>query len=126
MGSPQWLCYYARLADRFGDNGLISVFAARSEADDLLIEVWLMSCRVLKRDMEQLLLNRVIDRAREMGAGDARGVYGPTKRNGIVKEHYRALGFSPVEEEADGTTHWRLEIDGYEPFDVPIELTEDY
>ncbi|MGH9389717.1 MAG: HAD-IIIC family phosphatase, partial [Vicinamibacteria bacterium] len=126
MASPEWLCLYARLADRFGDNGLISVFAARSEAAELFIEIWLMSCRVLKRGMENLLLNCVIDRSREMGATALRGVYRPTRKNGLVKEHYRELGFSPVGQEADGTTHWRLEIDGCKPFDVPIELAEDY
>src|SRR5439155_11119948 len=54
---PDWVTRTVTLADRFGDNGLISVALARRDADALVIDTWLMSCRVLKREVEVLLLN---------------------------------------------------------------------
>ena len=67
IDSPRYVTATVQLADRFGDNGLISVFAARAANDDLWIDLWLMSCRVLSRGVEHLLCNHVLQRASESG-----------------------------------------------------------
>jgi FkbH-like protein len=114
-----------RLRDRFGDNGLISVLSARRQNGHLCIDEWLMSCRVLKRGVEQLLCNYVVEQARAFGATHIFGVYIPTAKNGLVRDHYKSLGFCPVAgAEDDGTTHWQLDIDTYKPFEVPIEISK--
>ncbi|MGH7818536.1 MAG: HAD-IIIC family phosphatase, partial [Candidatus Binatia bacterium] len=115
-----------RLADRFGDNGLISVFLARRDGDELRIDEWLMSCRVLNRGVEQLLLNHVVEEARRMGARTLHGVYIPTPRNALVRDHYKSLSFAPAGGEEDGTTHWTLDVSAYRPFDPAITVVEDY
>jgi FkbH-like protein len=132
MTSPDTLTATVRLVDCFGDNGLISVFAASRrhdrDADELAIDVWLMSCRVLKRGVEQLLLNHAVERARAMGITALRGLYIPTAKNGLVKDHYRSLGFAQVgdaDADADGTTHWRLDVATFKPFDVAITIVAD-
>ena len=131
MTSPDTLTATVRLVDCFGDNGLVSVFAAarghNRGADELLIDLWLMSCRVLKRGVEQLLLNHAVERARAMGVAALRGVYIPTAKNGLVKEHYRSLGFTQVgtDADADGTTHWWLDLSTFKPFDVAITVAAD-
>src|SRR5690606_21187596 len=81
MDSPDWVTRQVKLADRFGDNGLISVLLARQEGDALAIDTWLMSCRVLKRGVEQLLLNDVVAAARERGLKRITGQYLPTAKN---------------------------------------------
>jgi FkbH-like protein len=117
---------YVRLRDRFGDNGLISALAAHREEEELSIELWLMSCRVLKRGVEQALCNFLVEQAREVGLRRIRGVYKPTAKNGLVREHFRSLGFAQEGTDEDGITRWSLEVDSYQPSQPAIEMVEDY
>ena len=126
MGDPKVLTAYVRLADRFGDNGLISVFFAHRKDQELWIDEWLMSCRVLKRGVEQLLCNYAIEKARAMGVTRLHGVYIPTKANKLVCDHYKSLGFAATGAEPNGTTHWSLDLAGYQPVKVEIAVVEDY
>ena len=108
-------CYitlYGRLQDRFGDNGLVSVVIAEKEGTDVHIRLWLMSCRVLKRGMEEAMMEELAKKARLAGGEKLIGYYYPTAKNGMVRDFYRAHGFSLVDD-ADGNTVWehRLETD---------------
>lgn len=98
-----------RLVDRFGDNGLISVVAARGDGPDLWIDLWLMSCRVLQRGVERLLFNHVVEQAKRSGYRTLHGIHVPTARNGMVREHYASLGFRPCGS-LDGGDHWLLDL----------------
>lgn len=84
-----------QLRDRFGDHGLIGVVAlnvkSRTEA---FIDTWIMSCRVLKRGMEEFILNQMAGSARSCGVSRLVGEYIPTSKNGIVKDLYPQLGFA--------------------------------
>jgi FkbH-like protein len=99
---------YGRLSDRFGDHGLISVVLGRGAGDALEIELWLMSCRVLKREMEMAMLDALVERAHEAGLKRLRGRYIPTKKNGMVADHYPRLGFQTM-----GDGEYALELKGY-------------
>jgi FkbH-like protein len=88
-------CY--RLLDRFGDNGIISVIAvARDSNEDARIDLWLMSCRVLSRKVEEAILADVAARARALGARRLVGEYSPTAKNALVRDLYPRLGFSEI------------------------------
>ena len=108
--SPEWVTRVVKLSDRFGDNGLISVLLARESSDALEIDTWLMSCRVLKRGVEQFLLNHLAEIARKRGVNRLVGDYIPTAKNSLVEHHYRDLGFSCVRTDASGRTRWQLEL----------------
>lgn len=104
-----------KLSDKFGDNGLISVIIGRKEKRVLHLDLWIMSCRVLKRGMEAAMLDALVAECREKGVSEIRGYYIPTERNGLVAEHYSTLGFELAG--GDGqTTEWKLPVtDGYLP-----------
>ena len=88
-------CY--RLTDRFGDNGIISVVAVARDSDgDARIDLWLMSCRVFGRKVEEAILADVAARARALGARRLVGEYSPTAKNALVRELYPRLGFNEV------------------------------
>jgi len=110
VDDPQWITRTVSLEDKFGDNGLISLLLARVEDNALNIDTWLMSCRVLKRGVENLLLNKLVELARERGLNEIVGEYIPTAKNVIVKDHYLNLGLTQCGEE-EGRTRWRLAID---------------
>ncbi|HLJ05062.1 MAG TPA: HAD-IIIC family phosphatase [Acetobacteraceae bacterium] len=86
-----------RLADRFGDHGLVSTLIACREDDAVRIDSWLMSCRVFSRTVEQYMLRGLIDQVRELGAVRLIGEYQPTPRNDVVADLYPRLGFVPKE-----------------------------
>ena len=111
MSDPVWLTRTVSLQDRFGDNGLISVLLAKMEGDALVIDSWLMSCRVLKRGVEQFLLNHLVGYAKPNGFTRLIGEYIPSAKNGLVCDHYASLGFRQVGGEDSGLTRWELVID---------------
>lgn len=93
--NSQILTLQVRLIDRFGDNGMIGVVICRSNASsEWLIDTWLMSCRVLGRKVEQMVLREVVSRAREAGIATLVGIFSPTEKNALVRDHYKKLGFA--------------------------------
>jgi FkbH-like protein len=110
MEDPSWLTATVHLRDRFGDNGLISVVLSKANQDSLDIDTWLMSCRVLKRGVEQCVLNHLCLKARELGLRSVRGEYIPTHKNKLVSSHYEGLGFQKTSQSHDGRSVWKLDL----------------
>lgn len=112
--NPAYLTLYGRLEDKFGDNGVISVVIGHKEGQILHIELWLMSCRVLKRDMEYAMMDTLVLLCQKQGITEIRGYYYPTAKNNMVKEFYSLQGFAKIEEDAAGNAVWKLSLaDGY-------------
>jgi len=95
------------LKDKFGDNGLIAVIVLEKQKEALFIETWLMSCRVLKRGMENFTLNTIVGIARHDGFKKIIGEHLPTAKNAMVKDHYKELGFTEV------NGKWELNVNDY-------------
>jgi FkbH-like protein len=108
--SPAWMTFTVSLRDSLGDNGLISVVFLQRQDGALDIDTWLMSCRVLQRGVEQFVLNELAACARGCGSARLRGVYIPSDKNALVKDHYAKLGFRQMADPGPGTT-WELAID---------------
>ncbi len=100
------------LKDKFGDNGIVSIVLGKIDGEAIDIELWLMSCRVLKRDFELAMFDKLIEECKKKGVKTLRGFYYPTAKNGMVKDFYSGLGFSKVSEE-NGNTEWLYEIDSH-------------
>ena len=91
---------YGKLEDCFGDNGVVSLVAGKVTGGELNIILWLMSCRVLKRDMEYAMIDALVQTARDRGIEQIYGYYYPTAKNGMVRDFYRDIGFKKIQEEA--------------------------
>ncbi len=88
IDDPRAFGLQLRLIDRFGDNGIIGIVIGKmSDGEDLAIDTWLMSCRVLGRQVEPTTLNLVAGHATRLGARRLVGDYLPTKKNGMVRDH---------------------------------------
>jgi FkbH-like protein len=116
---PNAFTLQVRLADSFGDNGMISVLICRRDDDDWNIDTWLMSCRVLGRKVEQALLAELVEQGRARGIRRLIGSYLPTEKNKLVQDHYEKLGFTLLERHPDGQTHWQLYLDGFSSSAAP-------
>jgi predicted enzyme involved in methoxymalonyl-ACP biosynthesis len=102
---------------------MISVVICRpGETGVWEIDTWLMSCRVLGRKVEQMVLREILAHARAAGVCRLAGVYRPTDRNKLVVDHFAKLGFAKVGEEESGQTHWELPVEGAEPEIAPMKV----
>ena len=102
------------LEDKFGDNGLIAVIIMKKQDEEtLFIDTWFMSCRVLKRGMEDFTLNTMVEAAREKGYRRIIGEYLPTPKNKMVENHYPSLGFQKLE--GTPTAQYVLDVGQYQP-----------
>lgn len=124
-GSNEYIRLYGRLTDKFGDNGIVSVVIGKISGEDLLIELWLMSCRVLKRNMEYAMLDALVKKSREAGIKRLIGRYYPTAKNAMVRELYSDFGFSFVTELDGGGTEWSLDISDYVSKNNVINVIEE-
>jgi FkbH-like protein len=107
---PDVFTLQVRLLDTFGDNGMISVVVCRPRGQrEWEIDTWLMSCRVLGRKVESMVLREIAHHARAYGIDRLVGVYVPTDRNGMVRDHYEKLGFRPLDDATTGTTMWAFD-----------------
>jgi FkbH-like protein len=107
---PEIFTLQVRLKDTFGDNGMIGVVVARpSDPGEWEIDTWLMSCRVLGRRVEAMVLRELVLHARERGIGRLVGRYVPTGKNRLVEDHYPKLGFALLERDPSGATSWLLD-----------------
>ena len=140
-GKPEYIALYGKLEDRFGDNGVVSVVFGHEELREAAeepgegagtasenrerpegegqpglsvfhIDLWLMSCRVLKRDMEFAMMDELVRRCQGRGIREIYGYYYPTAKNRMVKEFYDLQGFEKVSEDEEGNTVWRLALSG--------------
>jgi FkbH-like protein len=123
MGDPAMFGFTVRLADRFGDYGLISIVVGKRDGAELEIDTWLMSCRVLKRQVEEEVLNEIVRLARRHNLARIRGVYLPTAKNNMVREHYSSLGFTPVLQTAE-RSEFMLDVASYQPRPTRIRILE--
>jgi FkbH-like protein len=106
---PDCFTLQVRLADTIGDNGMISVVICRkAEPDSWEIDTWLMSCRVLGRRVEEMVLREIGRHAESAGIARIVGRYLPTERNMMVRQHYQNLGFTKKGEDSRGATTWEL------------------
>ena len=108
------------LEDKFGDNGLIAVIILKpQDKETLFVDTWFMSCRVLKRGMENYTLNTIIERAKKAGYKRIVGEYLPTAMNKMVEKHFPNLGFTKVE--GAKTDLYELYVDSYQPRECYID-----
>jgi FkbH-like protein len=109
---PKVFTLQVRLADIFGDNGMISVVICRPAGNETWeIDTWLMSCRVLGRKVEHMVLRKIVEHARVVGVHKLIGTYRPTERNKLVVDHYAKLGFNKIREGESGLTEWELLVE---------------
>jgi FkbH-like protein len=105
-----YITLYGRLADKFGDNGLVSVLVGQVTDETIEVDLWLMSCRVFNRELELALFDTMVEQCQARGIRRILGVYIPSKKNGMVAGHYAGLGFTRLCESSPGRELWQYEV----------------
>lgn len=116
-GDPDTITQYFTLEDKFGDYGLVGVVILRKTGpEEAFVDTWLMSCRVLRRGMEEFIADRIVELARQAGCKRVVGEYLPTAKNKMVSELYPQMGFAPMTE-----NRWQAAVDTYVPHKTKIK-----
>ena len=114
--NPDRITLYGKLTDRFGDNGVVSVVIGRIENGEKPVchmDLWLMSCRVLKRNMEYAMMDSLVGECKKRKIGTIIGYYYKTAKNNMVRDFYGLMGFKKMSEDESGNSVWK--------FDIPAE-----
>ncbi len=108
--SKEYITFYGKLEDKFGDNGVVSVVIGEKKDLVLHIDLWLMSCRVLKRDMEFAMMDTLVHTCIKSGIKQIKGYYYPTAKNKMVENFYELQGFTREQSDEQGNTVWVYDI----------------
>lgn len=120
--SENFISLYGRLVDKFGDNGLIAIAIGEITGDKCIIDTWLMSCRVLKRDMEFAMLDILVEECKKRKVSEIVGTYIRTPKNNMVANLYDEFGFVSLDGGTDNTTNWRLALKDYNKKNITIKI----
>jgi FkbH-like protein len=121
MADPAYAGFSIRLKDRFGDHGLISIVIGHKNGAAMKVDTWLMSCRVLKRQVEDEALNQLVRLAAGRGCARLEGVFLPTARNEMVRDFYSRMGFT-LTAENEKRREFELIVSGFQPIATKIKI----
>lgn len=124
INNRNFISLCGKLIDKFGDNGLVSVVSGEVLGKKLFIDLWLMSCRVLKRGMEDAMLSELLRISRGQ-VEEIIGTYIPTSKNSMVSNLYEELGFQFINIDSNGAVKWRLDCTS-SPINKPIQIEVKY
>ena len=119
--NDEYICIYAKLKDKYGDNGLVSVVIGKIKDTELHIDLWLMSCRVLKRDLEFAVLKELVQLSIKKGLTSIFGYYYPTKKNKMVENLYLDFGFKLISE-SDNYIKYKIDLVDFVSKDFYIKV----
>lgn len=120
-GDHNYIPLFGKLVDKFGDNGIISILIGIIEGDVCRIDTFLMSCRVLKRQMENAMFDMLVEKCRSNGVRKITGSYIRSPKNIMVSELYAELGFTLEVREDNGDTRWELDLKKYNKSQINIK-----
>ena len=117
--SPEHDVLYMGLKDRFGDSGIVGVAIMYYSDTSAVIDSFLLSCRVIGRGLEDVLLKECLELSRKRRHREIRGIYIKTNKNNQVADFYPKRGFKIIEQ-TDSCIQWKFllknpspEIPGY-------------
>lgn len=114
--------YLYRVTDRFGDNGIVAAVIVDATADMPEIETFVMSCRVMGKNIEDAILTDVEQSLRKMGYERLRGVYLPTAKNKPVEALYERLGYRRLQDVGTSGTMYEIELTDEQRREYFVEL----
>ncbi len=121
MNDKNFIGYSVRLKDKFGDHGLISIVIGEKSGDMLQVDTWLMSCRVLKRGVEEEVLNELVRLAKSKNCLRLEGAFLPTPKNEMVRDFYLRMGFT-LTAESETKREFELRLENFLPVPTKIKI----
>ncbi len=123
--NKKYIKLYGKLEDLYGDNGVVTVVIGQEKnKTELHIDLWIMSCRVLKRDMEYAMMDSLVKKCKGRNIKTIYGYYYPTAKNKMVEDFYDQQGFTQIAIDDHGNKTYQLDISNYKNKNKVIEVSE--
>lgn len=88
----------AQVFDKFGDNGITGVFILKHEKPtEWILDSFLLSCRVMGRQIENSIMNYIIEQAKQNGIKTIKAQFIPTEKNSPIQDFLPSCGFEKIE-----------------------------
>jgi FkbH-like protein len=104
------LVFCAAVKDKFGDNGISILSIINIVNNTALIDSFLLSCRILGRNIEVAFLNYLINLLQEKNIKYLKSVYIPSNKNKQTENFFEKMNFELVNIDDNGIKHYNLEI----------------
>lgn len=117
MNSNKKCVFSVSVNDKFGDNGLTAVCIVKENNDTANIDSFLMSCRIMGRNIECTIMNHIVDTYKQKGTKIIEAAYFPTIKNIPVCRFYDESGFFLVKQEG-ANKEYKLVIADYKPYNI--------
>ena len=106
------LVYCIQVEDKFGDNGITGAFIIKKIGNNVWeLDTFLLSCRIMGREIEKSVLGYIINMARKSGIETIKANYIPTKKNKPIENFLPGCGFEKIDD------HWVIQIN--KNFEMP-------
>lgn len=96
LSSDAYVVAMFSVADRYGDYGVTGMAIVRQDGELATVDTFLMSCRVIGRNIEYAFFDQLVQRLQARGVSRVRGEYFSTPKNDQVSGFYESLGFQPT------------------------------
>jgi FkbH-like protein len=107
INDPKFSILQFRLQDRFADNGIVSVVVLEKQEDKIILDTWVMSCRVFGRTLEFYVFNEILKLSAELEIKKISAEYIKTDKNSLVLDLLKSLSFKRVGGNKDSSL-WEL------------------
>ena len=88
-----YLVFTCTYEDKFGYEGVVGCAIIQLDGKKAIIDSFMMSCRVLCRNVEFEFLSKIIDKLKELEVLEIEALYCPTKKNKMVADFFKTFGF---------------------------------
>jgi FkbH-like protein len=111
---PNFIVGCAQVEDKFGDNGITCVFIIKKENEkEWMIDTFLMSCRIMGRDIEKGILTHIINHAKEKGVEKIKAKFIPSQKNKPIENFLPDSKFTKIGEFWTYTIKSKMEFPQY-------------
>jgi FkbH-like protein len=108
--SDKFLVVSVKVEDKFGDSGITGVAIVEKGGEKWRIDSFLLSCRVLGRNVEDILLSYIVEQAISEGARTLVGEFIPTKKNAPARDFFGKHGFTKVSATDGESEFWEYDL----------------
>ena len=84
--------------DKFGENGITNVFIIKTKSNEWIIDTFLLSCRIMGRGIEEGIIGKILEIAKNKGIEKITATFIPTEKNKPAENFLKNYGFKREQE----------------------------
>lgn len=124
LNNPNYVCWVIDVKDKFGSYGLVGIIITEKREKTLFLDTFLLSCRVLGRQVENVILAGLKNYCLQQGLTEIIAEYRPTAKNQPILTFLQTLAWQSIGDTTNGTLY-QLTLENLPQLPDYIELNYD-